>query len=132
MPTHYSQLSVFSKPLIATSPFPNIVSFDQPPGSLHRSGIHNKSNYIPLARSFPSLLSSSSVNSLATLQVHSGIHNLLQSLITRCGRGSTRLVPAYRQTCLDDDTYQELISDVTVAMDTYKTGPPSDCSTDND
>lgn len=105
-PSTNSQLGLFKKPLVTNNPFPRIVDF-----------MHSKSY--------------NTAFSCTALQTHSGISFLLDTLLDHAHKCNPRLVPTYGS-CLDGDTYLELLSNLKSFKDSYKTGSPSECSTDEE
>ena len=69
--------------------------------------------------------------SCTALQTHSGISFFLDTLLDHAHKCNPRLVPTYGS-CLDGDTYLELLSNLKSCKDSYKTGSPSECSTDEE
>lgn len=67
------------------------------------------------------------------LQSHSGLRSFVGVLYDHTLKCNPRLVPTYATSCLDCDSYQELLTSLTNISDCYHTGgPQSECSTDEE
>ena len=71
------------------------------------------------------------VSCLSTLQSHSGIYSFLDSLLAQGKKCDPRLVPSY-SSCLDADTYHELLASLSTIRDNYQVGPQIDISSDEE
>jgi hypothetical protein len=105
-PSTESQVSVYQSPLVLDTPFPSVIN--------------------------PSLPASSSmVSCYSSLQSHAGIASLLTALHDHTHKHHPRTVPTYNSSCLDNDTYGDVLTQLLDIRDNYTVNPSAD-DTDDD
>lgn len=72
------------------------------------------------------------VTGLASLQSQSGIHTFFNNFVSEVEKNNGFPTPSCYSSCLDSDTYRELLSRVKSISDIYSTGSPVECSSDEE